>query len=94
MGAFDFEGIVRGFSAGGNKVEGALALLNTLWEAGKAVVDVVKASTTEQEEQALAKLDAEIQRVGPLATGLGAIVKAQQEAALQALKDKFGSTQP
>jgi hypothetical protein len=91
---FNFTDIVRGFSAGGNKVEAGLALVDGLFSAAKAVYDVVKASSEEKEEEALAELDAQLARVAPISGGLRAIIEADRAAARQELRDRFGSKQP
>ncbi len=92
--AFKFAEMIRGFSAGGNKVEAAIALVESLFSAAEAVYDVVVASKAEETDKALARLDEELARVAPLASGLRTVIAAQFEAAEQALKDKFGSNQP
>ncbi len=92
--AFKFAEMIRGFSSGGDKVEAAIALAETLWSAGEAVYDVIVAASSKDADAALERLDAEIERVRPLATGLRAIIKAQQAAAAQELLEKFKQDPP
>lgn len=92
--AFKFAEMIRGFSTGGDKVEAAIALAETLWSAGEAVYDVIVAASNKEADAALERLDAQIERVKPLATGLRAIIKSQQDEAAQELADKFKKDPP
>jgi hypothetical protein len=69
-------------------------ILGSLFKAGTAVYDVIKASNEAAERDALAALDAALADAAPQAAGLRAMIDANRAAALQALHDKFNSNQP
>lgn len=92
--AFKFAEMIRGFSAGGDKVEAGIALVESLFSAAEAVYDVVVAAKAEETDAALARLDSEIAKVAPLATGLRTIIAAQFAAGEKALHDKFNPPKP
>ncbi len=85
----NFADVIKGFSAGGSKVDAALALAEGLWEAGKMVFEIVQAGNEADEAAALARLDAQLEKNAPLATGLRALIAANRTQALQDLEKKF-----